>query len=79
VKDAVLVPLSALFRRENGEAVFVVEEGRARLVAVTSGRRGDRWAEVLAGLAGGEQVIEYPADQVANGTTIRLRKTENGR
>ena len=79
VKDAVLVPLSALFRRENGEAVFVVEEGRARLVAVTSGRRGDRWAEVLTGLAGGEQVIEYPADQVADGAAVRLRKTENGR
>jgi HlyD family secretion protein len=79
VKDAVLVPLSALFRRENGEAVFVVEEGRARLVAVTSGRRGDRWAEVLEGLAGGQQVIEYPADQVADGTAVRLRKTENGR
>ena len=71
--DAVLAPLSALFRSEKGEAVFVVEAGRARLVPVRSGRRGDRLAEVLEGLRGGEQVVEYPADKVADGTTVRVR------
>ena len=77
--DAVLAPLSALFRSEKGEAVFVVEAGRARLVPVRSGRRGDRLAEVLEGLRGGEQVVEYPADKVADGTNVRVRRAETGR
>jgi len=73
VDDAVLVPLSALFRSGQGHAVFVVEGRRARLVPVSVGRRGDRLAEVTAGLAGGEQVIEYPPDTVRDGGSVRPR------
>jgi HlyD family secretion protein len=68
--DAVLVPLAAVFRRDGGEAVFVVDGGRARLVPVTIGRRGDREAEVLAGLSGGESVIAYPGDTIADGARV---------
>ena len=71
--DAVLVPLAAVFRRDDREAVFVVTAGRARLVPLTLGRRGDRDAEVLDGLAGGEQVIAYPPDGVADGTRVATR------
>lgn len=69
-RDAVLVPLAALFRRDGREAVFVAADGRARLVPVTIGRRGDRDAEVLHGVGGGEQVIAYPPDAVADGTRV---------
>jgi HlyD family secretion protein len=71
--DAVLVPLAALFRHDGREAVFVVVDGRARLVPVTTGRRGDREAEVLEGLTGGERVIAYPPDTVAAGTRVVSR------
>ena len=73
VDDAVLVPLSALFRAGSARAVFVVDGGRARLVPVSIGRRGDRLAEVTEGLAGGEQVIEYPPDTVRDGVAVRPR------
>lgn len=73
VHDAVLVPLAALFRQESTEAVFVVEGGQARLVPLTIGRRGDRDAEVLAGLSGGERVIAYPPDTVRPGTRVVAR------
>lgn len=73
VHDAVLVPLAAIFRQADREAVFVVADGRARLVTVDIGRRGDRAAEVLAGLAGGERVIVYPPDTVADGTPVTAR------
>jgi HlyD family secretion protein len=68
--DAVRVPLAALFRHGRGEAVFVVVADRARLVPVRTGRRGDRDAEVLEGLAGGEAVIAYPSDRVADGVAV---------
>lgn len=73
VDDAVLVPLSALFRTGNAHAVFVVDAGRARLVPVTIHRRGERLAEVVEGLVGGEQVIEYPPDTVRDGVAVRPR------
>jgi HlyD family secretion protein len=71
--DATLVPLAAVFRHGAEEAVFVVNDGRARLVPVRIGRRGDRAAEVLAGLTGGETVIIYPPDTVADGTRVAPR------
>lgn len=71
--DAVRVPLAALFRHGRGEAVFVVVAGRARLVPVRTGRRGDHEAEVLDGLAGGEAVIAYPSDRVADGAAVVVR------
>lgn len=73
VPDAVLVPLAALFRHADGEAVFVVDGRRARLVPVRVGRRGDREAEVLTGLAGGERVVAYPGDTVGDGAVVSPR------
>jgi HlyD family secretion protein len=74
--DAVLVPLAALFRHSGGEAVYVVDGTRARLVPVTTGRRGDREAEVLSGLSGGERVVAYPGDAVHDGATVVARSPE---
>jgi len=71
--DAILVPLAALFHRGEGQAVFEVVDGRARLVRVTIGRRSNREAEVLEGLTGGETVITYPPDMVAEGTWVSPR------
>lgn len=71
--DAVRVPLAAVFRHGRGEAVFVVAGSRARLVPVRTGRRGDREAEVLDGLTGGEAVIAYPSDRVADGAAVVVR------
>lgn len=71
--DAVLVPLAALFRQADDEAVFVVSRNRARLVPVKTGRRGDREAEVLEGLTGDESVIVYPADTITDGTVLQGR------
>ncbi|MFN9368305.1 MAG: efflux RND transporter periplasmic adaptor subunit, partial [Planctomycetia bacterium] len=71
--DAVRVPLAALFRHGREEAVFVVAGNRARLVTVRTGRRAEREAEVLEGLAGGESVIAYPSDRVADGVPVRVR------
>jgi HlyD family secretion protein len=65
------VPVSALFRRGAGWAVFVVEDGRARLRPVTLGHRGESEAEVLGGLAAGERVILYPSDRVKDGAWVQ--------
>lgn len=73
VDDAVLVPVSALFRHGNAPAVFVVDRGRVRLAMIEVGRRGDREAEVVGGLAAGDVVVEYPADTIRDGIAVRPR------
>lgn len=73
IDDAVLVPVSALFRHGHSPAVYVVERGRARLTTVELGRRGDHEAEVVGGLAAGDVVVEYPADDVRDGVAVRPR------
>lgn len=74
-EDALQVPVSALFRRDGGWAVFVVEDGVTRLTPVEIGRRGERTAEVRGGLAPGAAVVTHPSDAVGEGTRVVDRRT----
>lgn len=71
--EAVLVPLSALFRHGDGWAVFAVDGGRALLRPVDTGPRNGKVAVVLGGLEPGSQVIVYPADSVSEGARVAIR------
>jgi HlyD family secretion protein len=71
--DVLTVPVSALFRTGEDWAVFVVEDGRARLTPVKIGHRNNRLAEVLEGLAAGRQVVLHPSDKIADGVRIARR------
>jgi HlyD family secretion protein len=68
--DVMTVPEGAVFRHGDGWAVYVVQEGRARLRAVSIGHRDGRRAEVLGGLAEGDVVILYPGDRVSEGVRV---------
>ena len=72
-ENVLKVPLSALFRHGSGWAVFVADAGRARLRPVALAHRGEEEAEVLRGLRGGEAVILYPSDEIAEGVRVRGR------
>jgi HlyD family secretion protein len=54
------VPLAAVSRAAGAEAVFVVENGRARRRSIRLGAVGARQAVVLEGLAEGERIILDP-------------------
>jgi HlyD family secretion protein len=70
-QDALTVPASALFRRDDGSAVFRVEGGRAREKSVTSGMGNGLLTEVVAGLEDGDVVIVHPGDAIADGVRVR--------
>ena len=72
--SAVQVPLGAVFRRDSGWAVFVVEHGRARERPITLGQRGVRMAEVRDGLTAGEVIITHPGDAVTDGVAVQDRR-----
>ena len=68
------VPVSAVFPRpEGGDAVFVVEGGRARLVPVQLGARNGQEAWIESGLAAGAQVIVYPPPATRDGLRVAPR------
>jgi HlyD family secretion protein len=71
--DVLKVPVSALFRRGDDWAVFVVEDGRAQLRIVEIGRRDGTEAQVLQGVTEGQSVIVHPPDTIADGARVAER------
>jgi HlyD family secretion protein len=69
--DSLTVPSSALFRRDDGWAAFVVADGRAREKTVTPGHSSGLLTEVLGGLEDGETVIVHPGDAIVDGVRVR--------
>ncbi len=72
-EDVLQVPASALFRRDNGWAVFAVQNKRAVIRQVEVAHRSGLAAEILSGVSEGEVVIVHPADSLQDGSRIRLR------
>jgi HlyD family secretion protein len=69
--DSVLkVPASALFRRGDRWALFVVEDGKARERDATVGHESSTEAAITAGLERGDLVIRHPTDRVRDGTRV---------
>lgn len=72
-ENALLIPLSALFRRGADWATYQVVDGRAHVRIVRVGHRGAVSATLTDGLEPGAQVIEYPSDAVTDGGRVAPR------
>ncbi|QTN22995.1 HlyD family efflux transporter periplasmic adaptor subunit [Rhizobacter sp. AJA081-3] len=76
--DKVLkVPVSAVFpvpEGEGGMAVFVLDGGRAKRVAVKLGARNGSEAWIESGVQPGTQVIVYPPAATRDGLRVKPRK-----
>jgi HlyD family secretion protein len=68
--EALRVPTSALFRRREQWAVYVIERGRARFVPVEIAHRNSAFAEVVNGVSEGSLVIVHPSDRVSDGVRV---------
>jgi HlyD family secretion protein len=78
VANALRVPTSALFRVEQGWAVFCLKEGKARLWPIEVGRKNGLLAEVISGLEESEIVIVHPSDRVRDGVLAEPRVAGHG-
>ena len=70
------MPSSALFRNGGNWAVFRVEDGTARLRTIELGRNNGTEAQVLDGLAEGDQVILFPSSAITDGMSVAQRMVE---
>ncbi|UHD17646.1 efflux RND transporter periplasmic adaptor subunit [Thiocapsa bogorovii] len=68
--DVVQIPTSALFRYRDRWAVFVADQGRARLRLVEVGRRSGLWTQITMGLEPDDIVVTHPGDRVHDGAHI---------
>ena len=66
------VPASALFRDGQCWNVFVVHQGRARLVSVEVGHRNALDAEITKGIDGGTQVVLHPPNSLKEGMRVAV-------
>jgi HlyD family secretion protein len=72
-EDVLQVPASSLFRLNDGWALFLVENGRARQRVVKIGQRTGLVAQILEGVEEGDKVVNHPSDEVADGVRITER------
>jgi HlyD family secretion protein len=72
-KDILQVPASALFRNQEGWAIFVVKNSRALKREVRVGQRTGLAAEILSGLTEGEEVISHPDNSIEDRIRVRPR------
>ena len=68
------VPVGSLFRRGEEWAVFVVEDGRARLRTVELGQRNELEASGAERARRGANVVLHPPDTLTDGARVRVRK-----
>lgn len=73
VSGVTRVPVSALFRRGQDWALFVVDGGRARERVVEVGLRSDTYAEIKSGVSAGQTVIVHPGNKIKDGVRVRAR------
>lgn len=68
--EVLQIPANALFRYENGWAVFTVVGDTVRRRKVVVGHRSGLVAEVVEGLKVGEVVVTHPSDEVGEGVKV---------
>lgn len=72
-KDSALaVPIESVIARDGRMSVFIVEDGVAKRRDVTVGKNDERRAEIVSGLAEGEQVVTWGANRIADGAKVKV-------
>jgi HlyD family secretion protein len=73
IPKVTLVPASAIFRRGDGWAAFVVDDGVAQARTVMVAHRSGQVAALSGGLRPGERVVLYPPTALSDGASVRER------
>ena len=71
--DVLQIPASALFRFNDGWALFVMQNANAIRREVKVGQRNGLSAEILEGLTEGETVITHPDNTIEDGVALKQR------
>jgi membrane fusion protein (multidrug efflux system) len=69
---AIVIPVSSIQKAENGDFVFIAENGKAKKVVVKSGKTYEGKVEILSGLKVGDKVIIAGAQNLNEEDTVKF-------
>jgi len=70
---ALIVPVNAIQKAENGDYLFVSENGKAKRVNIQVGRVSDGKAEILSGIKAGDNVIVLGTEGLSPGDIVKAK------
>ena len=72
-EDAIIVPRTSVFRSGEGQwSAYRIEDGKARLVEITTGLRNDLHVEILSGLEPGQILVDAPETGIEDGVRLAI-------
>lgn len=71
-RDAIMVPEAAIVPDSDKATIFVVKDGKARQVAVNTGKRKDGLVEITSGITGGDKVVVAGSTRLSNGANVQI-------
>ena len=71
-ENTIVVPTEAVLTRGDTRYVFVVEDGAAKYVEVSTGLTGNGVTEVLTGLSAGQQLVTVGQAYLNDGDPVRI-------
>jgi HlyD family secretion protein len=75
-KNAVRVPLGALFRHGSGWALYKVVDGHAKLSEVQVAQADPHFRAVTSGISEGDEVIVFPSSTLVDDVRVKPRKAQ---
>ncbi|HEX7370252.1 MAG TPA: efflux RND transporter periplasmic adaptor subunit [Rhodanobacteraceae bacterium] len=69
----VLVPKSAVVKRDGKHVVFVVADGRAKQTAVTTGGEFSDMTQIVSGVDAGANVVTTPGEKLKNDEKVQVK------
>lgn len=70
IPQALVVPPQAVTSTPKGKSIFIVDEGKAKPVAVQTGISDGRWIEITSGLRGDEDVVAVGKRRLLEGMPV---------
>lgn len=71
-KPALIVPFTSIVNRNGRDVVYKVVDDKAVEVPVTKGREFNSYIEITSGISEGDRVIEKIADDIKNGSKVKV-------
>ena len=70
--DSIVIDKNAVLIDSTSEYVFIIEDGKARRVDVTTGIDNGTEVEILSGLTAGMEVVTNGSSYLNNGDSVRI-------
>lgn len=75
LEKVIAIPLHAIIDRPQKKICFIVNEGKATEVTVSTGLESEGWIEIVEGLNEGDVLIVEGQEQLKNGSMVKIQGT----